>query len=382
MLSHQTFNHTISSLLDAFMLHRARFQLLAFCLGSWCGPALALFALTANASADEPRLKIGMVAGVTGPLASQATAVYRGAKMALAHSGASAPELILEDDGFMVKNAVPSFTKLADQHNVSGVIVFGSGQSLAISPVASKRRIPIIGLAMSDKLAVGTPFVFRLMVPARAQGASLASEVTRRGYKRVAIFTTLIEAMTSVRDAFLPLAANIEIVANEEINPGDPEIRQSVARLRSARPDAVLVLSVSPALAVVARQLRSQGWKGDFFGSLNIYTPSEIETAQGALEGSWFVGVDDSRTRILREEYIRTFNEQPLMETWMAYDAVMLMIPAIRSADPNLALQSATNVAGLLGPYTITPEHDIQIPAAINVVEGLSYHSGGTPASE
>ena len=116
--------------------------------------------------------KIGVVLPLSGPMSIVGTAIRDG--MELSHNAGDGLELIFEDDQYMPRNSVLAVQRLIDGIGVDGLVVFGSGPSIAVSEIAEQRKVPLISFAMNDNVGVGKHYVFRLFMTGETQNKALS----------------------------------------------------------------------------------------------------------------------------------------------------------------------------------------------------------------
>jgi branched-chain amino acid transport system substrate-binding protein len=187
----------------------------------------------------------------------------------------------------------------------------------------------MIALSIVDRVVKGFSYVVKLWVAARVENDLIVKEIRRRGYKKVAVVSTINDAMLSLKQLVTDSVPE-RIVASEELNREDNDLRTVVLRILSKSPDAVYSLLWAPQPSLFARALREMGFKGPIFGVHNLEDPNEITNAAGALDEAWLVTGDDSAASDYIEEYVRRFASSPTAGGANAYDAAKLIIEGSR----------------------------------------------------
>ncbi|MBX7145471.1 MAG: ABC transporter substrate-binding protein [Oligoflexia bacterium] len=282
---------------------------------------------------------------------------------------------VFEDDGFQPKNTLTAIQKLRQSHGAEAFITFGSGTSLAAVAYTENAGLPLVALAISERVSQGKQFAVRHFVSTHALSAATVAEVKRRAYRRVAVISLQQEAMAAQRDEFKN-ALGERIAYEAEVLPTDTDFLAIATRVRASKADAVYLLLLPPQLSVVSKLLRSLQFKGDIFGSQPMGVSSEIAAAQGALEGAWYASSDDRAAQAMFDRYKQRFGGDRYAELAHAYDAAHLLINALRSGNTMGYLRNVNDFHGAFGTYKSDGENGFAIPATIKVIqdgEGRSY---------
>jgi len=324
-------------------------------------------------SAFAEGVRIGVVAPLTGGAAASGETVRNSVSLAAAEFNSDgAVSFVFEDDQLEPKNTVTVVSKLVEINKVKGLIVFGTGTSLAVGGIVEKSEIPMIALSIVDRVVADKSFVVKHWVSSRVENELVVEEVKRRGYKRVAVVATTYDAMLALRDHFLDSKVS-EIVFSEDVSKDDVDLRSLVSRVVSLRPDAVYILLWAPQAGVFAKKLRESGYSGEFFGVHNLEDQNEVSNARGALEGAWFVTGNDSAADGYYKAYREKYGKMPAAGGLNSFDAAKLMIEGVRSGDLNEFLHSTKNFSGACGIYGASGMNDFNIAATTKIVRGDSF---------
>jgi len=108
-----------------------------------------------DASADDRSFLVGVNLPLTGEVAEFGVAVKNGIQLAVKEypSEFGGIKFIFEDNRYDSKTSVTAFNKLKDLNKVDLVFVWGDTPSLAIAPVAEKRKTPLVAV-LTDHTAV------------------------------------------------------------------------------------------------------------------------------------------------------------------------------------------------------------------------------------
>ena len=330
-----------------------------------------------EASPPPKKRTIGVVAPLSGTAHSWGETVKNSVLLASKQfDSAHAVTFLFEDDQLQPKNTVTAVNKLILEDKVDGLIVYGSPTSLAVNSLAEQAKVPMIALSIVDRVVEGKKYVMKHWVPARTENDLISAEVRRHGYKRVAIVTAQNDAMLLLRNLFRESAA-AEVVLDEEFPRENTDFRATVARIRSAAPDAVYVLLWSPQPGTFAKQLREQGYTGPIFGSHNLEDANEVKAAGGALEGAWLATGDDRNAIDYLSAYKSAYQSSPTAGGVDGFDVAAMFIAVSQSPDLNAALHGLKGFRGGFGVYGATEHNDFNIPAVLKQVTGESFRTLG-----
>ena len=321
----------------------------------------------------EPRLRIGVIAPLTGSIVASGEAVRQ--SIILADQRYDKSDLVrfeFEDDGFSPKNSVTIARKfIAD--NVDAIIVFGTPTSLAVAPLTEQARVPLAAISILDRVVDGRQYTVRHFVSWQEENRVLIEEVKRRGYKRVAIVTTSNDASLALRDGFVRDAA-LTVVLNEEFPREEMDFRAVAARVKSLKPDAVYHLLFSPQGAPFMRSLRDIGCDVPVFAAHNVEDPQEVEAARGAYEKIWYVTGDDRLGRFFFADYRSRYGQYPAMGGANAFDYAKMIIEAAEEGTPVLEkLKGLRDFEGAFGRYGSVPGNAFDLKAVVRSIQGREF---------
>lgn len=334
--------------------------------------------LCRHVQAEESRsIKVGVSLALSGPLSSAGTAIKDGMLLANATTAVKdRVEFIFEDDGFVAKNTVSIIKKFIEVDKVNCLVVFGSSTSLAVAEIAERARIPLIAIALSEKISDGKHYVMRHLRPAKSENELIAREVKRRKYKSVAVVSAIQEAMLALKEYFIESApTNIEIA--EEFLPSETDFRSLASRIKAKNIDAVYILLFSPQISAFTKQLKQIGYGGEFFGAGQVAVQDEIDASQGAMEGTWFAAGDDRSAGAFYKEYQARFGGLPPSELALnGYDIAMILFAGSNTPDLNGYLHNLRDFTGALGTYSANSENGFNLPVILKTIKSGKIHAG------
>ncbi len=324
-----------------------------------------------NVYADtcKKQLKIGVVLSLSaGPVAS-GDAIRKSIELADINIDTSnCVQFIFEDDRFQPKNTVTAVNKLIHTDKVDGLIIYGTPTSLAVSSLAERAKIPMIALSVLDRVVEGKNYIMKHWCTAERLNEAIVAETKKRNYKKVAIVSTINDAMLKLRNLFID-SDTVEVVSDDEFLKKDFDFSSIATRYKYKDLDAIYILLYPPQTALFAKRLREAGITTPFFGVHNIEDPNEVAVSRGALFGAWIANAHDGLGENYRQSYIDRYKELPGLGGGSGFDVAKMFIEASRQdVSLNKYLHSIVNFKGAFGTYRATTENDFNFGAVIKTV--------------
>lgn len=316
----------------------------------------------------ESKMKIGVILALTGPIAPVGNSIKNAVLMADEKlDGKDQVEFLFEDDQFQAKNAVSAAEKLISRDKVSALITFSGSTSAAVSKLAELRKVPMIGITSLSNIGKEKQFVSTLFLGEEQQIATLTAACDRIGAKRVAVVTSIQDALLGLRQKFRD--KNLGRITNdEEILPGDTNLGSVATKILAQKPDAVVLFLLPPQYSVLSKYLRDQGFKGKFLGGAPMFNPPEIKAAGGALNGAWLPGPESRTSADFLEKYQAKFHEPCISEGLYGYDTAALLVEAVKSGDIGRYVRDLKNFNGVAGSYPKSRENAFQVPVELREI--------------
>lgn len=249
---------------------------------------LILFVTSASA---EP-LKVGAVLPLSGVSSDYGTSIVNSIQLAIEDH----PELfksikfITEDAGYDSAKAVTAFNKLVDSDRVDLIYTWGVNFCKAVSPLAERRKIPSIGQCIDPGSSRGRDFFVRFMNKSDEYLDLQAEYLLTRSLKKLAIVLTenpYQEEMLGALKRHLRPGQSVEVI--QSYLPSSTDLRDGVLKLRSGSFDAVGVFLSPGQISNFFRLLREQRVDMPAFGTNFFESQSEVDAANGAMNGAVFV---------------------------------------------------------------------------------------------
>ncbi len=242
-------------------------------------------------------IKLGVAYPLTGSAASWGEAALDGALVAVDelndNGGVNGRrlELVVEDTKCEPLQGVSAVRKLVGGDGVKYLI--GDICSSVVVPaggVAEQSRVLMMAQGSSPEITSLGDFVFRNWPSDAKQGEMIAAYAfSKIGLRRLAIINVnnpYGKGLAGVVEKAFKQAGG-KVVLHEEFNSPNSDFRSVLAKAKAANPDALYVVSEVED-AFIARQARELGIGAQILGADTISTQTNLDNAQGALEGAVF----------------------------------------------------------------------------------------------
>lgn len=356
---------------------------------------LALAGAAGSAQAlDEVR--IGAILPMTGGAASYGQWMQQGMNIGVDEINADwggDPKLtvIYEDCKTNPKDAVQAMNKVVSVDKVQAVMTTLTGITKALAPIATQDKMILTTSATLPGLTGESEYLFR-------NSTNLGSEVSRlvefasAHYKTAAVLAVNLEWAQYGKNAFVKgfEDAGGKIVSDQSFPPGSTDLRAQLTKIKSAKPDALMVLAYS-STGIALKQARELGIDAQFIGTLDFELPDVLEIAKDAANGSIYTKAafepdnpGNERTRHYVAEYKRRYGEVPEVYSATMYDMLLMLADALKACDGETdctreKLLSVKDFAGASGPTTFLPNRDVEKPVHLKTIkngEHLDYVAG------
>ena len=342
-----------------------------------CATALAGMALTSVATAAE--LKIGIIAPLTGQLASEGQDMENSVKLAIADANAKGGVngdtlvAVTADDACDPQQGVTAASKLISEGVTAVLGGYCSGAVLPTLKIYGDAGIPVIIIAAnSTKLVDGNPGnAFMTNSTGDMQATTAVELFKKNGYKKVAIidegdaYSSDLAKLTA--EAF-PKEGG-EIVASETTTAGEQDYSAVVTKIKSSGADAVFWTAYHAGGALLTKQLRQAGFQGGIVLGDGNNSPEYLEIAGSAGEGVYLLSPPTvdllSDAGDFKAKYTAAYGRDAGAYAALSNDAGNLIVDAIaraKSADHKAIIEALalSDYKGLAGDIKFTEKHTLQ----------------------
>ncbi|MDD3903201.1 MAG: ABC transporter substrate-binding protein [Sphaerochaeta sp.] len=310
------------------------------------------FAFANGSSETQKPVKIAVVGPLTGDFAEYGmgfknAAVLRAKQINEAGGvlGGRQIEIVDFDDKNSGEEAASIAERIAGNKDIVGVVGhFASGVSMAAAPTYEEVGVPEISPSAShpDYSGMGK-YIFRnnsLIDVEANETLNIASKVFKA--KRVAVLAVKTDWGVTTADILINTLAKdhpeLEIVGYEEILDGLTDFSSTITKLRSYKPDTIIVCAMYNILGPFANQYKDIDSKINLIGFSNAYSEQLIKLAQEdgngiALPAIFFHESPEAKVRSFVDNYKKDYNGKiPSSLTAQAYDSLGMFAQAIEEA--------------------------------------------------
>jgi branched-chain amino acid transport system substrate-binding protein len=341
-------------------------------------------------------VKIGFVTPLSGPLSSfgllQRIAV-RLAETDINNTGGingHPLKLLIEDSPFNPKEAVIVVRKLAEKDKVFAIIgPYSSAEFEVAAPLANELKV-VVASPSSMKVGVAPknrPWSFQMNLrDDLAQPPAIeAYKKAHPNVKKVVLTGDTKEAVTEymVKDLFPKLLkkAGLEVIGTVAFERGTTDFGPVVTKIKSLKPDGVVLAALMPDGINFAKEYQRQGMKAPVLTSAHVTGGPFVEIAGKAVEGWIMPGLfnwedPDPKVQSFVKRFYAQANADPAVKPkphhvvteGSYYDTVMIIAQIMRKAGitPDTPLQEARTkireglqnlkgYKGISGTWTILP---------------------------
>jgi len=352
-------------------------------------------ALAAGA-AQAADVKVGSVAGVTGPIPDLIAPIVAARDLAVEHINSQGGlldgdtyVLVLADAQCDPKAAVDAGNKVVNVEQV--VAVIGASCSGATAGMAQAVTIPAGVVALSDSATAPTitdlednDLMFRVAPSDAYQGIALAQLAIDSGFNKLAMTYANDDYNAGIAAVFEKAYQDLggEITANQAHEPNKASYRSELSTLSGNDAEGLALFAYTGGSGIaILRNALENGLFDKFVAADGMYDDTVLEQiGADALQDNIFItraasDFDDESYKIFAAAYAETGNDPVASYAANGYDAAFLMALAIEkagSADRSKigpALREVANAPGTV----IRPGEWEKAKAAIAAGEDINY---------
>lgn len=352
---------------------------------TWIHAALAL-ALASTAATAQ--VKIGLIASTSGPTAVVGIPQKNTAALLPKKIGDLTIEYIVLDDASDPTQSVMDVKKLLSEYRIDALIgPSGSPNAVGIVQFMAESGTPMLApvgttavvLPMDDKKR----WVFKTTQNDQLISDALVAHMVKTGVKTIGFIGFNDPYGENWYAVFSAQAqkAGIKIVANERYTRADTSVTGQVAKLMSAKPDAVLVAAAGGPTVLPQTTLVDAGYKGRIYQTHGAAAPDFLRMGGAKVEGTVLAASlmlvlpeipDTTASKPVAQEYIsayeKMYGSKPATFGANVYDAGLLLQRALPEAakrgkpgTPEFraalrdALEATRELVGTQGVYNMSP---------------------------
>jgi ABC-type branched-subunit amino acid transport system substrate-binding protein len=281
--------------------------------------------------ANDEKVTIGVIAPLTGAMATIGVAIKNGIELAQSDR----PDLfekvrfVFEDDQYDPKQSLAAYRKLRDLDQVSVVFGFGAVLGTILGPLADQDGVALINLNFETSPAVGRRFVVRAMNHTGQYMKAMAEHFAALKKEHFTLIQAEGQFFEAMVGSFVSAARNpdqVQILA--PLNPIEMDFRASIltlkAKARANGPRTIALFLTPQQILAFLKQAGELHFEADYFGTDLFETAATTASDPAILEGCAYP--DNKVNEQFREQYRSHFgSEAQLTFSGVAYEMALLM---------------------------------------------------------
>jgi ABC-type branched-subunit amino acid transport system substrate-binding protein len=308
-----------------------------------------LVPLTApGVSAQGAAIKIGVPVPLSGGNAKMGDDIAKAATLAAEEANAKGGvlgrkiEIVSFDDACDAQQSVTAAHKLLDAGVAAIAGGYCSSAAIPASAVYHDAGVVFIADASSNPKLTDQGFenVFRVIGRDDQQGPYAAGFMMNSlKAKRIAIIhdnTAYAKGLADATNAAIKGKAGVEVVFFDAVTPGEKDFSAVLTKVKSLKPDATYYTGYYPEGGLIAKQFKDLGVAGKFMAGDANNDPTFITEAGSASEGVFVTSTplpqDQSSAKAFVDRYTKRWNQDPGPYSALEYDAVNVVLNAIKQS--------------------------------------------------
>lgn len=322
--------------------------------------AVMVCGIISGCAGGSGKIKIGVIAPLTGDVAVYGTAVNNAVELYVKQLNEAGGidgkkiELITYDDKGDPTEALNAYNKLVSADEV--VAIIGPVTSTPTFGVAEKSAadgIPCItGTATHPDVTTYGDNYFRACFEDPFQGGTMAKFAKEELKATTAgiIYNSSDAYSTGLMEAFTAAAkeAGLEVVATEAYSKGDVDFKAQLTNIKKESPDVLFVPDYYNNAYLIASQVKEVGLDTTLLGVDGTDGVLEIEGADTSVfDGMYFANhysADDTSAAVVafRAAYEAEYDAAPNALAALGYDAADILFSAIKVASGSIGVDALT----------------------------------------
>ena len=316
-------------------------------------PAFVLLTLFVSlaalgAGAQGAAIKIGVPVPLSGGNAKMGDDIAKAATLAVEEWNAKGGvlgrklEIVSFDDACDAQASVTAAHKLVDGGVVAVAGGYCSSAAIPASAVYHDAGVAFVADASSNPKLTDQGFenVFRVIGRDDQQGPYAAGFMMNTlKAKKIAIIhdnTLYAKGLADATKAALEGKPGVQVVFFDAVTPGEKDFSAVLTKVKSLSPDVTYYTGYYPEGGLIAKQFKDLGVPGKFMAGDANNDPTFISEAGPASEGVYVTSTplpqDQSSAKSFIDRYKKRWNQDPGPYSALEYDAVNVVINAIKQS--------------------------------------------------
>ena len=301
-----------------------------------------------GAGAQGAPIKIGVPVPLSGGNAKMGNDISQAATLAVEEWNAKGGvlgrklEIVAFDDACDAQQSVTAAHKLVDGGVVAVAGGYCSSAAIPASAVYHDAGVAFVADASSNPKLTDQGFenVFRVIGRDDQQGPYAAGFMmgTLKA-KKIAIIhdnTLYAKGLADATKAALEGKPGVQVVFFDAVTPGEKDFSAVLTKVKSLSPDVTYYTGYYPEGGLIAKQFKDLGVSGKFMAGDANNDPTFISEAGPASEGVYVTSTplpqDQSSAKSFIDRYKKRWNQDPGPYSALEYDAVNVVINAIKQS--------------------------------------------------
>jgi len=315
--------------------------------------AVAAVLLSASATAQAPKLKVGLMLPYTGTYAALGVAIENGFRLQVDEQGGKIAgreiEYVKVDDESDPSKATDNVNKLIKRDNVDVIVgTVHSGVAMAMAKAARDNgTMLIVPNAGAD--AVTGPMcarhIFRSSFSNWQPGYAMGEVMAKKGYKKVVTITWKYaagdESVKGFREAFEKGGG--QVIKDLAVPFPNVEFQALLTEIASIKPDAVYTFFAGGGAVKFVKDYAAAGLKNTIplYGA-GFLTDGTLEAQGAAADGllttlHYGDSLNTPRDNAFRLEYAKAYKLQPDVYAVQGYDAAQMLTIGLKAVNGDIS---------------------------------------------
>jgi len=301
----------------------------------------AIILLTACSSPNNQKIKIGLIADLTGPMALYGNWVKNG--VYIAKDSIKDVDLITEDSKSEPKSAVNAIHKLIAE-NVKYIIT-GNGSSavMSMAPVANKNHtILFVSLASSPNISNAGPYVFRNRVSGLYEAKSLVEFSLKRNLANFGAIALNNEAGKPYIEAFeKQLKKNgIKLLSSQLVDAKQTDLSSQALKFKNNHVETVFLVLQAAQAANFISQCVEINYYPIWLGISSLKSDKILQLPEKVKNNFYIasenINSSNPKYQTFNSIYKNKYNENAGIYSVNGYDALNLLYKLIKENKGNV----------------------------------------------
>ena len=280
---------------------------------------------------DKPIVKIGVTLPLTGSMARLGQQAKKAMELRVSEVTKNSKfdyKLIFEDDQLQSSKEFTNAQKLINFSNVDVMISGFAGAGAAISNLAKEKQVVFWNFQWTDEIAKSSPFSFTYNQMPNEVAKVWLDTAYQKGHRKIAIINNETHAggeyLINELKNKLQDYSNMEIVAIERVPLFGSDLRTTLLKMNSKRPDIYLSLLLNPTIDEFAKKMKEQ----DINTPISSINRFEHSKEKELFENNWGIGGSNYNQNII-EKYSKRYSGETMEEmAQYVYDVMDIIIQA------------------------------------------------------